>query len=133
MAPLESQQGSDAEFEEGGWDDLLTPYPVESDLAVGGVATHRDAAVGDDADAADVGVQASPSLPLWALEKIRGFSGLSQPVDKNTVQELLALLPALPAPDGPKLLLDEIRLRNPELFERLYESMRRTKQRTEAA
>ncbi|CAK9030450.1 unnamed protein product [Durusdinium trenchii] len=72
-------------------------------------------------------------LPDWARQRIDSFlTGLASGVDQKTLQELLTLLPTLPAP-GPTVLLDEIRLRQPELFERLYESMRRTKQRQSAA
>eukprot|EP00434_Breviolum_minutum_P029505 symbB.v1.2.026090.t1/scaffold2489.1/size77871/3 len=137
MAPLESQQGSDADFEEGDdgedlFSGLLKPRVHDVGLPVGGnVAGTHDMAVGDDA-AVEVGVQAEEELPSWAAKKIQDFiAGLSEPVDKKTVEELLLLLPSLPSPHGPRVLLDELRVKKPEVFERLYESMRRTKQRTD--
>ncbi|CAK9030449.1 unnamed protein product [Durusdinium trenchii] len=129
MAPMEGQQLSDADLEPGCLDDLLQPRTQ-------GARCDAEVVAGESVlTPNDVGVQADSGSPLpdWARQRIDSFlTGLASGVDQKTLQELLTLLPTLPAP-GPTVLLDEIRLRQPELFERLYESMRRTKQRQSAA
>ncbi|CAE7772879.1 oxyS [Symbiodinium microadriaticum] len=147
---LDRDRGSEGS---GDWADLLRPRQAEADeaLRVGfsilgeptlvpskgiavGTEPSFDAAVQSDGPLLDE--EALSVLSARDAARITGFlRGLRDTrsgFDATTVEALLRLLKSLPAPDGPKILLNAIRQDQPALFERLHESMRRTQQRTSA-
>eukprot|EP00971_Amphidinium_carterae_P145326 2879541-Amphidinium_carterae.1 len=90
----------------------------------------------------ETGVQATSELPglvsLPTEQALRIASFLTalrddkRPADTSTVTTLLELMRSLPQGPAQKVLIDGIRLEQPQLFERLHESMRRTRERTRA-
>ncbi|CAE7193016.1 unnamed protein product [Symbiodinium natans] len=146
------QQGDDADLEgPGDWADLLQPRkaveasePLRVGFSIIGEPTlvpSTGIAVGTE-PSLDAAVQSDgPLLDEEALSVLsardaarvtgflRGLRDTRAAFDATTVEALLRLLRSLPAPDGPRVVLNAIRQDQPVLFDRLHESMRRTQQR----
>mmetsp|Transcript_80296 Transcript_80296/g.186465 ORF Transcript_80296/g.186465 Transcript_80296/m.186465 type:complete len:133 (+) Transcript_80296:83-481(+) len=126
------QQGSDAFSEEPiSWADLLSPSLHEAvdapgtSISVGPEPAHE---VGIQADSHALGL-ATDALNEQQALKVAGYLRSLRAEGTANIQELLALMRELPAPEGPRVLLNAIRHEQPALFARLHESMLRTKRR----
>eukprot|EP00931_Biecheleriopsis_adriatica_P059229 TRINITY_DN35408_c0_g1_i2.p1 TRINITY_DN35408_c0_g1~~TRINITY_DN35408_c0_g1_i2.p1 ORF type:complete len:200 (-),score=41.35 TRINITY_DN35408_c0_g1_i2:63-662(-) len=145
------------------WSDLLKPRAPDAEpegRAVGAMAdekpsrevSYTGAAIGVGIGPGPVvhaGVQASPEQSGDALgvavgalaaqdaarvaDFLRSLREAKGAASSETLDELMKLMRTLPAPAGPRILLNAIRHEQPALFERLHESMKRTQQRVSAS